>query len=159
MSLRVKSCVRLFNSSFWHVTLNSDLCSLLNDLFSLVTQSCPTLCYPMDCSTPGLSVHHQLPHFAQTHGHRVSDTIQPSHPLSSPSPPAFNLSQHQGRFKWGGQSVGVSASASVLPVNIQDWFPLGPHGPRFVTLASAAVTHGLWDPLVNTCLPRQTVSF
>jgi len=56
--------------------------------FSSVAQSCPTLCYPMNCSTPGLPVHHQLPEFTQTHVHRVSDAIQPSHPLSSPSPPA-----------------------------------------------------------------------
>ena len=63
---------------------------------SLVSQSCPTLCNPMDCSMP---VHHQLPEFIQTHVHRVGDTIQPSHPLSSPSPPALNLSQHQGLFQ------------------------------------------------------------
>jgi len=61
-----------------------------------VAQSCLTLCDPTDCSTPGLPVHHQLPEFAQTHVHRVSDALQPSHPLSSPSPPTFNLSQHQG---------------------------------------------------------------
>ena len=61
--------------------------------FSSVTQSCPTLCEPMDCSTPGLPIHCQLPEFTQTHFHWVSDAIQPSHPLSSPSPPAFNLSQ------------------------------------------------------------------
>ena len=66
---------------------------------SSVTQSCPTLCNPMDCSTPGLPVHHQLPEFTQTHVHGVSDAIQPSHPLLSPSPPAFNLSQHEGLFK------------------------------------------------------------
>ena len=66
--------------------------------FSSVTQSCSTLCDPMNHSTPGLSVHHQLPEFTQTHVHRVSDAIQPSHPLSSPSPPALNLSQHQGLF-------------------------------------------------------------
>ena len=64
--------------------------------FSSVAQSCPTLCDPMDCSTPGFPVHHQLPEFTQTHAHWVGDAIQPSHPLSSPSPPAFNLSQHQG---------------------------------------------------------------
>ena len=98
--------------------------------FSSVAQSCPTLCEPMDCSMPGLPVHHQLPEVTQTHVHCDSDAIQPSHPLSSPSPTAFNLSQHQGLFKWefftsGGQSIGVSASASVLPMNIQDWFPLG----------------------------------
>ena len=66
---------------------------------SEVTQSCPTLCDPMNRSTPGLPVHHQLPEFTQTHVHRVSDAIQPSDPLSSPSPPALNLSQHQGLFK------------------------------------------------------------
>ena len=68
---------------------------LLSVQFSSVTQSCPTLCDPMNSSTPGLPVHHQLPEFTQTHVHRVSDTIQPSHPLSSPSPPAPNPSQHQ----------------------------------------------------------------
>ena len=68
--------------------------------FNSATQSCPTLCDPMDCSTPGFSVHHQLPEFAQTHEHQVSDPIQPSHPLSSPSPPAFSLPQHQGLFQW-----------------------------------------------------------
>ena len=64
--------------------------------FSSVAHSCPTLCDHINCSTPGLPVHHQLPEFTQTHVHRVSDAIQPSHPLRSPSPPAFNLSQHQG---------------------------------------------------------------
>ena len=68
--------------------------------FSSVTQSCPTLCDPMNHSTPGLPVHHQLPEFTQTHVHRVSDAIQPSHPLSSPSPPAPNRSQHQSLFQW-----------------------------------------------------------
>ena len=67
--------------------------------FSSVTQSCPTLCNPMNCSMPGLLVHYQLPEFTQTHVHRVSDAIQPSHPLSSLSPPTFNLSQHQGLFQ------------------------------------------------------------
>ena len=68
--------------------------------FSSVTQSCPTLCDPMNRSTPGLPVHHQLPEFTQTHIHQVSDAIQPSHPLSSPSPPAPNRSQHQNLFQW-----------------------------------------------------------
>ena len=68
--------------------------------FSSVTQSCPTLCDPMDCSTPGLPAHRQLPEFTQTRVHWVGDTIQPSHPLSSPSLPAFNLSQHRGLFQW-----------------------------------------------------------
>ena len=69
-----------------------------------VVQSYPTLCNSMDCSTPGFPVLHHLPEFAQTYVHWVSDAIQPSHPLSSPSPPAFNLSQHQGLFKWVGSS-------------------------------------------------------
>ena len=64
--------------------------------FSSVTQSCPTLCDPMNRSMPGLPVHHQLPEFTQTHAHRVGDAIQPSHSLSSPSPPAPNPFQHQG---------------------------------------------------------------
>ena len=68
--------------------------------FSSAAQSCPTPCNPMDCSSPGLLVHHQLLEFAQTHVHWVGDVIQPSHPLSSPSLPALNLSQHQGLFKW-----------------------------------------------------------
>ena len=68
--------------------------------FSSVAQSCPTLWDPMNRSTPGLPVHHHLPEFTQTHVHWVSDAIQPSHPLSSPSPPAFNLSQHQDLFQW-----------------------------------------------------------
>ena len=74
-------------------------CSLEVKSESEVAQSCPTLCDPMNRSTPGLLVHHQLPEFTQTHVHRVSDAIQPSHPLLSPSPPAFNLFQHQGLFK------------------------------------------------------------
>ena len=64
-----------------------------------VAQSCLTLCNPMDCSTPGFPVHHQLPELTQTHVHRFGDAIQPSHPLSSPSPPTFSLSQHQGLFQ------------------------------------------------------------
>ena len=67
--------------------------------FSPVAQSCPTFCNPMNCSTPGLPVHHQLPEFTQTHVHRAGDAVQPSHPLSSPSPPAPNPSQHQGLFQ------------------------------------------------------------
>ena len=84
--------------------------------FSLVTQSCPTLCDPMDCSTPGFPVLHKLPELAQTHVHRVGDAIQPSHPLLSPSPPAFNLSQHQGLFKWVSSSHQV---AKVLEFQLQ----------------------------------------
>ena len=76
--------------------------------FSSVTQSCLTLCDPMNCSTPGLPVHHQLPEFTQTHVHRVGDAIQPSHPLSSPSPPAPNPSQHQSLFQWVNSSHEVA---------------------------------------------------
>ena len=84
--------------------------------FSSVDQSCPTLCEPMNCSTPGLPVHHQLPEFTQTHVHRVSDAIQPSHPLSSPSPPALNPSQHQSLFQWVNSSHEV---AKVLEFQLQ----------------------------------------
>ena len=95
-------------------------------------QSCPTLCDPMDCGTPGFPVHHQLPELAQTHVHQVGDAIQLYHPLLSSSPPAFSLSKHQGLvfprsqlFALGGQSIGVSASVLVVSMNIQDWSPLG----------------------------------
>ena len=84
--------------------------------FSSVTQSCLTLCNPMNCSTPGFPVHHQLPEFTQTHVHRVGDAIQPSHPLSSPSPPAPNPSQHQGLFQWVNSSHEV---AKVLEFQLQ----------------------------------------
>ena len=77
---------------------------------SSVAQSCPTLCHTMNRSTPGLPVHHQLPEFTQTHVHRVSDAIQPAHPLASPSPPAPNPSQHQGLFQ------GVNSSHEVAKV-------------------------------------------
>ena len=84
--------------------------------FSSVAQSCPTLCDSMNRSTPGLPVHHQLPEFTQTHVHRVGDAIQPSHPLSSPSPPASNPSQHQSLFQWVNSSHEV---AKVLEFQLQ----------------------------------------
>ena len=84
--------------------------------FSSFAQSCPTLCDPMDCSMPGLPAHHELPKLAQAHFHQVSDAIQPSHPLSSPSPPALNLSQHQGLFKWVSSSHQV---AKILEFQLQ----------------------------------------
>ena len=106
----------------------------------------------MNRSTPGLPVRHQLPEFIQTHVHWIGDVIQPSHPLSSPSPPAFNLSQHQGLFKWvssasGGQNIGVSASTSVLPMNTKDWSPLGWTG--WISLQSK----GLSRVFSNTTVP------
>ena len=76
--------------------------------FSSVAQLCPTLCDPMNHSMPGLPVHHQLPEFTQTHVHRVNDAIQPSHPLSSPSPPAPNPSQHHSLFQWVNSSHEVA---------------------------------------------------
>ena len=93
--------------------------------FSSVPQLCLTFGDPMDCSTPGFSVHHQLLDLTQIHIHWVNDAIHPSHPLSSPSSPAFNLSQHQGLFKWVSSSHQVSASISVLPINTQEWSHLG----------------------------------
>ena len=96
---------------------------------SSVAQLCVTLWDPMECSTPGFPVHHQLPEVLQTLVHWVGDAIQPSHPLSSPSPPAFKLSQNRyfpmsQFFASDDQTIGVSASASVLSMNIKDWFPL-----------------------------------
>ena len=92
--------------------------------FSSFAQSCPSLCDPMDCSMPGLPVHHQLPEFSQTQVHRVSDAIQPSHPLLSPFPPTFNLSQYQGLFKWVSSLHQV---AKVLEFQLQyqsfQWTP------------------------------------
>ena len=98
--------------------------------FSSVVQSCPTPWDPMNCSTPGFPVHHQLPEPTQTHVRHDSDSIQPSHPVipfssclqSFTASGSFPVSQF---FALGGQSIGASASASVLPMNIQDWFPLG----------------------------------
>ena len=112
------SSLRTMPSSQWQPSVQ----------FSSVAQSCPTLCNPMDYSTPSFPVLHQLPELAQTCVHQVSDADQPFHPLSSPTPPAFNLSQYRGLFTVsqflasGGQTIG--ASASVLPMTIQDWFPL-----------------------------------
>ena len=81
----------------------------------LVAQSCLTLCDPMNCSTPGLPVHHQLPEFTQTHVHWIGDAIQPSHPLSSPSPPAPNPSQHQSLFQWVNSSHEVAKVLEFQP--------------------------------------------
>ena len=104
-------CVRLY-------------CLVCSIKFSSVAQLCPTLCSPMNCGTPGLPVHHKLPEFTQTHVHRVGDANQPSHPLSSPSPPAPNPSQHQGLFQWVNSSHEV---AKVLEFQLQhqpfQWTP------------------------------------
>ena len=112
------------------------MCNLLRKYYFSTTQSCPTLCDPMDCSMPVLPVHHQLPELTQIHVHWVSDAIQPSWPLLSPSPPAFNLFQHQGFFQWVGSSHEMakywSFSFSISPSNEysglisfrNDWFDL-----------------------------------
>ena len=97
--------------------------------FSSVTQSCPTLCDSMNCSKPGLPVHHQLLEFTQTHVHWVDDAIQPSHPLFallllSSILASIRVFSNESALTSGGQSIGVSASASVLPMNTQDWSPL-----------------------------------
>ena len=118
-------------------------CTVWNSTFSFssVTQLRPTLCNPMDCSMPGFPVHHQLPELAQTHVHWVGDAIPPSHPLSSPFLPVFNLSQHQGLFQWVDSSHQV---AKVLELQLQhqsfqwifrtdfleDWLVWSPCWPR-----------------------------
>jgi len=111
--------------------------------FSSAAQSCPNLCDPMNCSMPGLPVHHQLPEFTQTQVHQVRDAIQPSHPLLSLSPSALNLSQNQGFFKWASSSHEV---AKVLEFQLQhlsfQWTPR---------------TDLLWDVLVGSpCSPRDS---
>ena len=131
--------LRVHSHKTAHVPITS-----LDVLFSSVTQSCLTVCNLMNCSTPGFLVLHQVPEFAQTRVHWVSDAIQSSHPLSSPSPPAFNLPQPQDLF----QSIGVSASASVLPMDIQDWFPLG------LTGLISLLTKGLSRVFYNTTVQK-----
>ena len=110
-SLLFFSYFALFKSILLHLAFSVQ--------FSSVTQSCQTLCDPMDCSTSGLPVHHQLPELTQTHVHWVHDAIQPSHSLSSPSPPTFNLSQHQGLFQWVSSSHRV---AKVLKLQLRQSF-------------------------------------
>ena len=127
-----------------------------------ITKSCPTLCNPMNCSTPGFPVLHYLPEFAQTHIHWVSDAIQPSHPLLPPSPLALNLSQNQGgsfKISWlftsGDQVTGASASASIFQwifrVDfLQDWLVWSSCCPRdsqesFPTLQFKSTQPSLWS--------------
>ena len=119
-----------------HLDLHFDQCAVQ---FNSVAQSCTTLCDPMDCSTPGFPVHHQLPELTQTHVHRVGDAIQPPHPLSSLSP-AFNLSQHQGLFQWVSSLHQVTISPfneySGLISFRMDWFDL---------LAVQGILKSLWS--------------
>ena len=115
-----------------------------------VAKSYPALCDPMNCSIPGFSVLHCLPEFAQTHvSWVVGDAIQPPHPLSPPSPPALNLSQPMNwLFTSGDKSTGASASASVLPMNTQDWSSLGWTG--LISLLSK----GLWRVFSSTTIQK-----
>ena len=106
--------------------------------FSSVAQSCPSLCDSVDCSTPGLPVHHQLPESTQTHGHCVRDAIQSSHPLSSPSLPAFSLSQHQGLFQRvffasGGQSILKARISGSFLDRAGSYNQVGPEGQAQMT--------------------------
>ena len=113
------------------------------------------LCDPMDCSMPSFPVHHQLPEFTQTHLHWVGNTIQPSHPLLSAFPPTFNLFEggRRGSFQMsqlfasGSQSIEVSASISVLPMNTQDWSPLGWTG--WISLQSKGLSRVLFNTTVQ----------
>ena len=116
----------------WWSLFPTDIVFQYSVQFNSVAQSCSTLCDHMNHSMQGFPLHRQLPEFTETYVHWVRNAIRPSHPLSFPSPPAFNLSKHQDLFKWikwtfasGGQRIGDSSSASVLPMNIQNWFPLG----------------------------------
>ena len=108
---------------------------------------------PLDCSTPGFPVLHYFLEFAQIHVHWISEAIQPSHPLLPPSPLPLNLSQHQGLFQWvglftsGGQSIRASASASVLPMNIQDRLPLELTG--LISLQSGGLSRLLFSTTIR----------
>ena len=114
-SVNTPSCLHAFGTAHSASVLSTSI-HHISQFSSSAIQSCPTLCDPMDGSTPGLPVHHQLPEPAQTHVHWVGDALQPSHPLSSPSSPAFNLSQYQGLFQWVSSSHQVS---KVLELQLQ----------------------------------------
>ena len=117
-----------------------------------VAKSCLTFCDTMDHSTSSFPVLHYLLELIQTHVHWVGDAIQPSHPLSSPFPPDFNLSQNHGIFKWVTSShqvakILVSASTSILPMNTQDWFPLGL--PGWISLLSKGLSRVFFSTTVR----------
>ena len=131
--------------------------------FSSVAQSCLTLCDPTDCSTPGFPVHHQLPEFTQTHVHRVGDAIQPSHPLSFPSP-APNTSQHQGLFQWVNSSHEVAQVLKFqlqhrsfkFPLRLTGWISWSPREsqessptPQFKSINSLALSF-LYGPTLTS---------
>ena len=146
-----------------HSVFKLNLCFLFCLLsgISSFTQLCPALCDSMDCSTPGLPVSHQLPELTQTHVHWVGDAVQPSHPVipfsclqSFPASGSFPMSQF---FPSGGQSIEASASASVLPMNIQDWFPLGWTG--LISLQSKGLSRVFFNTAVQKHLPRRSAFF
>ena len=131
-----------------------DYPKLQNHSFSSVAQSCPTLCDPMDCSTPGFAVCPQILELAQTHVHCVGGAVQPSHPLPSPSPPAFNISHvrvFSGKsvlcIRW--PNIGVSASTLVLLMSIQDWFPWGL--TSLISLQSKGLSRVFSNTTVQNC--------
>ena len=141
--------------------------SCYHEVVCSVAKSCLSLCDRTDCSTPGFPVLHYLSEFSQAHVHWVGDGIQPSHPLWPSS--ALNLSQHQGLFQWVssshqvGQIIGASASASVLPMNAQGWFPLGlvwsPCSPRASQESSLAPQFESISSSVLNLLCSRTVTF
>ena len=142
----------------WSTASKTVLCpAALLQSVSPVAQSRPTLCDPMDCSMPGLPVHHQLPELAETHVHRVSDAIQPSHPLLSPSPPTFNLSQHQGLFQWVSSShqgaKGLEFQLQPLQWTLQDWLVGSPcFSPVDASWQSTRLLSSIWLHWTsNTC--------
>ena len=114
--------------------------------FSLLVQSCPTLHNPMDHSTPGLPVHHQVLEFTRTHVHRVSDAIQPSHPLSSPSPPAPSPSQHQSPFQWVNSSHEVAKVLKASILQHSAFFTVQHSHPYMTTGKTIALT---WQTFVD----------
>ena len=140
--------------SLFHINCSNSFLALSPKVqFSLVAQLCLTLWDPMDYSTPGLPVHHQLPESTQTHVYWVDDAIQPSHPLSSPfssclqSFPASGSFQMSQFFTSGGQNMGVSASTSVLPMNTQDWSPIGWTG--WISLQSKGLSRVFSNTIVQ----------
>ena len=125
---------------------------------SSAAQSCPTLCNPMDCSTPGLPVHHHLLELTQTHVHQVGDAIQPSHPLSSPSPPAPNPSQHQGLFQWVSSLHQVAKGLELQHQSSLTQYPLIKHNGKeyekmcVYVCVCVCITESLCTGEVNTIL-------
>jgi len=136
------------------------ICKYVSVQFSSVAQSCLTLCDPMNHSMPGLPVHHQLPEFTETHVHRVSDAIQPSHPLSSSSPLAPNPSQHQSLFQWVNSSHEVAKvlefqkSQGWSPSEWTGWISLQSKGLSRVFSNTTVQKHQFFGAQLSTRLPK-----